>query len=879
MELTPMMKQYLEIHKQAPDAILLFRLGDFYEMFFDDAVTASRVLSLVLTGRNCGLDDRAPMCGVPYHAVSGYIAKLIKAGHKVAVCEQVEDPSEAKGIVRREIVKIISPGTITDENLLNEKENNYLLCIYSNAITFCITYIDVSTAEFKTCVISGRDRNINLVNEIEKISPKEILCNDVFFEENDKQNIFKKHKYNICMLDNSYFQYENALKIIKENINITKLNKSEIFDFNELSYIKCIGAVLLYVNNNHKQMVKYIKNIEKYMQDDYMILDTTSRRNLELTKNMTTMEKNGSLLWVLDKCETSMGSRKLKEWIESPLKNYNQIVFRQNAVEELRNNVVQMNDIKGILCQIYDIKRISTRICNENCSPKDMLLLRTSTLNLKNIKKILRLSKSDYLLMLSENVDELYDIASLIEKAIEENAPNQLKDGSVIKIGYDAMIDNLRDVAQNSQKILAEMEETEKERTKIKNLKIKYNKVFGYYIEISNANLGLVPENYIRKQTLANSERYYTEELKQLETDILSAEEKLIKREAEVFESIRLEIFRQIERILHTAEAIAEIDVLASFAYTAYIYAYCRPEITDNGVIHLVDSRHPVIELIEKDNEFIPNSCLINTTDRRMQIITGPNMAGKSTFIRQIAIITLMAQLGSFVPAQAAQISIVDRIFTRVGASDDLLSGRSTFMVEMSEVADILKNATSKSLIILDEVGRGTSTFDGLSIAWAICEYIANQDLLGAKTLFATHYHELTELENHNGIINLCIRAVEKENGVIFLRKIEEGIVDKSYGIEVARLAGIPKNIIARATQILQLLEKQEHISKSKIENIKNTDIALSTYISENENINEDEKEVIDTIKKLSINNISPIDALMILNELKNNLEKEKAVE
>ncbi len=879
MELTPMMKQYLEIHKQAPDAILLFRLGDFYEMFFDDAVTASRVLSLVLTGRNCGLEDKAPMCGVPYHAVSGYIAKLIKAGHKVAICEQVEDPAEAKGIVKREIVKIISPGTVTDEKLLNEKENNYLLCIYSNGISFCIAYIDVSTAEFKTCILSGQERNINLINEVEKISPKEILCNDVFIEENNKKNLITKYKHSIHVLDNSFFQYDKAVKIIKEHISVSKLNRAEIYDSNELSYIRCIGAVLLYLNNNHKQMIRYIKNIEKYTQDEYMILDATSRRNLELTKNMTTMEKHGSLLWVLDKCDTAMGSRKLKEWIENPLKNQNKILFRQNAVQELRDNIIQMNDMKEILSEIYDIKRIATRICNDNCSPKDMLLLQYSTLNLKNVKNVLKISKNDYLSMLSHSIDDLHDIANMIRNAIEDNAPAQLKDGNIIKKGYDEVIDNLRNITQNSRKILSDMEDAEKEKTKIKNLKIKYNKVFGYYIEVSNANLNLVPENYIRKQTLANSERYFTEELKQLETDILSAEDKLTKREAQVFEMVRQEIFCQIERILHTAEAIAEIDVLTTFAYTAYIYSYCRPEIADNGIIKLMDSRHPVIEQIEKNNEFIPNSCNLNTSDRRMQIITGPNMAGKSTFIRQIAIITLMAHIGSFVPAKSARISVVDKIFTRVGASDDLLSGRSTFMVEMNEVANILKNATKKSLIILDEVGRGTSTFDGLSIAWAICEYISNEDILGAKTLFATHYHELTELDSHDGIVNLCIRAVEKEDEVIFLRKIEEGTVDKSYGIDVARLAGMPDNIIKRARSILQVLEKQEYISKNKIENIVSTDITLNMFNMKNELLSKEEKEAIDIIKNLSINNISPIDALMILNQIKNNLEKEKAVE
>lgn len=869
MELTPMMKQYLQIHKQAPDAILLFRLGDFYEMFFDDAVTASRVLSLVLTGRNCGLDDRAPMCGVPYHAVNTYIAKLIKAGHKVAVCEQVEDPATAKGIVKREIIKIISPGTVTDDALLNEKENNYLLCVFDNSASVCIAYADVSTAEFKTCVISGPDRYINLSNEIEKISPKEILCNDIFFEANGRKNILSRSYSTISKLDKSYFDYDNALLVLKSHFDMQSLNKSDFFDADSALYVKCAGAVLKYLDNNNKQVLKYIKKIDKYSQDDFMVLDSSTRRNLELTSNMATGDKYGSLLWVLDNCKTSMGSRKLKEWIENPLIKHVKIISRQDAVGTIRSDIILMNDLSDVLSKIYDLKRVSTRICNDSCSPKDMLMLSASTVGIKNIKNLTKNSKSSLLKELSDKIDILDDIKQLIDASISITAPINLKDGNVIKDGYDEEIDKLRNIAKNSQGILAKMEEDERERTKIKTLKIKYNKVFGYYIDITNSYAGMVPDNYIRKQTLANSERYYTQELKQLETDVLTAEEKLINREKEVFQSVRQSVYDQIERILATADAVAEIDVLISFAHTAYINSYCRPEITESGEIELIDSRHPVIELIDKNNEFIPNSCNINNADRHMQIITGPNMAGKSTYIRQIALITLMAQTGSFVPAKSAKISVVDRIFTRVGASDDLLTGRSTFMVEMSEVANILKNATKDSLIILDEVGRGTSTYDGMSIAWAVCEYIANAELLGAKTLFATHYHELTQLGQRDGIINLCIRAVEKDSGVIFLRKIQEGIVDKSYGIEVARLAGIPNNIIARAAEILQSLEQKDH--GEIIDSLLKSNIYCA-YSTDNAKLNEREENALEIIKNLQVNSITPLDALNILNELKKNL-------
>lgn len=870
MELTPMMKQYLQIHKQAPDAILLFRLGDFYEMFFDDAVTASRVLSLVLTGRNCGLDDRAPMCGVPYHAANTYIAKLIKAGHKVAVCEQVEDPATAKGIVKREIIKIISPGTVTDDALLNEKENNYLLCIFDNTASVCISYADVSTAEFKTCVISGPDRYLNLVNEIEKISPKEILCNDIFFHKNSVKNILPKFYSNLSKLDKSYFDYEEALLTLKSHFDMQSLNKSDFFDSNSALYVKCAGAVLKYLDSNNRQVLKYIKKIDKYSQDEFMVLDSSTRRNLELTLNMASGDKYGSLLWVLDNCKTAMGSRKLKEWIENPLIKLDKIISRQEAVAQVRYDIVLMNDLSDVLSKVYDLKRVSTRICNDSCSPKDMQMLSNSTFGIKNIKNLTKNSKSGLLCELSDKIDELDDIKQLIENSISVSAPASLKDGNVIKEGYDEEIDNLRNIAVNSQNILAKMEEDERARTKIKTLKIKYNKVFGYYIDITNSYADMVPDNYIRKQTLANSERYYTQELKQLEKDVLTAEEKLICREKEVFECVRRRIYDQIERILATADAVAEIDVLTSFAYTAYINSYCRPEITDNGEIELAESRHPVIERIDKDNEFIPNSCNMNNTDRHMQIITGPNMAGKSTYIRQIALIVLMAQIGSFVPAKIAKISVADRIFTRVGASDDLLTGRSTFMVEMSEVANILKNATKESLIILDEVGRGTSTYDGMSIAWAVCEYIANAELLGAKTLFATHYHELTQLGQKDGIINLCIRAVEKDNGVIFLRKIEEGTVDKSYGIEVARLAGIPSNIIARASEILAGLEKKDH--GDAIDNLLKSNIYCA-YSSDNAKLNENEENVLEIIKNLQVNSVTPLDALNILNELKKNLE------
>jgi len=867
MELTPMMKQYLEIHKQAPDAILFFRLGDFYEMFFDDAICASRVLSLVLTGRSCGLEDRAPMCGVPYHSAGAYIAKLIKAGHKVAICEQVEDPATAKGIVKREIVKIISPGTVTEEELLNEKENNYLLCLYGNSYSICAAYIDISTAEFKTCVFSGADKYAELANEIEKIAPKEIICDEDFYNLNGEKNIIPANKCLISKLNGEYFHYDNCLKILKNTFDISLLTKSEIFKADSALYIKCAGAVLLYLQNNNRQVLKYLKKIESYSQNDYMTLDASTRKNLELVHNMSSSDKYGSLLWVLDNCKTAMGSRKLKEWIENPLIKRDKILLRQNSVTEIRNNLVLMNDLANNLGKVHDLKRIATRICGDSCTAKDLLMLKSSTDSVKDIKNLIKNSKSEKLANLSDGICELEDLRQLIEDSIDSS--DKLKEGSIIKPGYDKQIDALREISQNSKAVLEKMESDEREKTKIKTLKIKYNKVFGYYIDITNSYADMVPDNYVRKQTLANSERYYTQELKELETELLTAQEKLISREKEVFFSIRARVYEQIEKILQTADALAELDVLVSFAYTAYINSYCCPEIITSGEIELTHSRHPVIEQTDKNNEFIPNSCSMNNTTRRMQIITGPNMAGKSTYIRQVALIALMAQTGSYVPAQSARISVADRIFTRIGASDDLLSGRSTFMVEMSEVANILKNATKDSLIILDEVGRGTSTYDGMSIAWAVCEYIADNNLLGAKTLFATHYHELTQLSERDGIINLCIRAAEKENGVVFLRKIEEGAADKSYGIEVARLAGLPQNIINRAAYILDNLEKQD---RSEIMQNLAGDNIYCAYTADKPAMEENEAKALEKIRSINIYSITPLDALNLLHEIKNDL-------
>jgi DNA mismatch repair protein MutS len=878
MELTPMMKQYLQIHEEVPDAILFFRLGDFYEMFFDDAITASKVLSLVLTGRACGLEEKAPMCGVPYHAASGYIAKLVKAGYKVAVCEQTEDAAEAKGLVRREIVQIISPGTMTDSAYLDEKENNFLLCAYESALYTCLSYIDISTAECKTILFSALSNQSDLLSEIEKIAPAEVVCNEVFYDKYHRHRLFTSRlNIKLSLLDDEYFDYDTAKAILKNQLGPVGDTFFSEDKTENAALIRANGAMLLYLKNMQKSALQYISAIERYSKTDAMHLDASTRYHLELIKS-TRGSKKGSLLWVLDQCKTAMGARKLKSWIESPLNDRKAILERQGAVAALRDDLAALGEVRKMLQGIHDLQRVATIICSAACSPKNILMLKSSILRIGEIKECAVLSQSAYLQKIQNQIDDLADLYTLIDQAIDDEAPLAVKDGGVIKTGYHEQIDYLRKMAGSRQEVLSEMESEERESTGIKNLKIKYNKIFGYYIDVTNSYKDLVPAHYVRKQTLVNSERYYTEELKQLEIDILSAEESLLAKEKEIYEQVRTSITSQVERILSTAQAVAALDVLASFAQAAYDNRYNAPAIIEDGSITLVDSRHPVVELVETRNEFIPNSCRLDTDKRRMQIITGPNMAGKSTFIRQVALIVLMAQIGSFVPAAKAEISVVDRIFTRIGASDDISTGQSTFMVEMNEVSGILQNATKDSLIILDEMGRGTSTYDGLSIAWAVCEYIADKDLLGAKTLFATHYHELTDLaQTTDGVINLCIRALEQEEGVIFLRKIEEGIVDKSYGIEVAKLAALPDDVIERAYEILADLE-EEH---NKTQRGATTPPRPRAKTAQNENksrLTPNQSAVLGALRTASIDSLSPLEALVFLDKLKKMLmEKEES--
>ncbi len=875
-QLTPMMKQYLQIHEEVPDAILLFRLGDFYEMFFDDAIVASKVLSLVLTGRACGLEEKAPMCGVPYHAASGYIAKLVKAGHKVAVCEQTEDAALAKGLVRREIVQIISPGTITDSAHLDEKENNFLLCAYENALYTCLSYIDISTAECKTILFSSFDNKRDLLSEIEKITPAECICNQMFYDKYRENRLFSSRlNIKLSLLDDEYFDYDNSKSILKAQIGPLSDNFFSEDKTENAVFVRTNGALLTYLKNMQKFALHYLRTIERYCKDDTMSLDSATRSHLELIRS-TRGSKKGSLLWVLDQCKTAMGARKLKSWIENPLTNKAAILQRQEAVGALRDDTTALGELRKALTGIHDLQRVSTIICSAACSPKNILMLKQSISRIGEIKACAVFTRSPYLRELYGKIDELADIYALIDAAIDDGAPIALKDGGVIKTGYDEQVDHLRSLAGGRQEVLSKMESEERAATGIKNLKIKYNKVFGYYIDVTNSYKELVPDYYIRKQTLVNSERYYTEALKQLEIDIISAGENLLAKEKEIYEQVRTVITTQADRILSTAAAIAAVDVLASFAYVAYTNRYRAPQITDDGSIALIQSRHPVVELIETQNEFIANSCHMDMDKRRMQIITGPNMAGKSTFIRQVALIVLMAQIGSFVPAEEAVISVTDRIFTRIGASDDISTGQSTFMVEMNEVSGILQNATKDSLIILDEMGRGTSTYDGLSIAWAVCEYIADKDLLGAKTLFATHYHELTDLAlTTQGVINLCIRAVEQEEGVIFLRKIEEGIVDKSYGIEVAKLAALPEDIILRAYDVLAQLE-EEH-SKTQKGTTPPRPRAKTAREHRQSHATRTQSAVLGALRELSIDTLSPLEALTLLDKLQKMLtEKEE---
>ena len=811
--LTPMMQQYMAIKEQYKDCILFYRLGDFYEMFYDDALTASRELEITLTGKNCGQEERAPMCGVPYHAVDVYLNKLVAKGYKVAICEQAEDPKQAKGIVKREVIRIVTPGTNLSQQALDEGRNNYLMCLVYDNNQFGLAITDISTGDFYTTEVATLKE---LYDEIHRFSPSEIICNDSFYMSGASLDDFKDRLHvSVSTLGTWYMDEAVSVQKIKEHFKVASLDGLGLTDFP--SGTLAVGALLLYLYETQKNTLDNLTKITPYRSGGYMIIDSATNRNLELIETLREKQKKGSLLWVLDKTKTAMGARLMRNWIEQPLIEKKKITARQDAVEELYNDMITREEIREYLNAVYDLERLVTRISYRTANPRDLIAFKTSLGMIPPVKQLLSQAKSAELKEIDERMDCLEDIYDLIEKSIQDEPPIMIREGGMIKEGYNEDVDKFRLSRTEGKTWLAELEAREKEKTGIKNLRVRYNKVFGYYLEVTNSYKELVPEDWTRKQTLANAERYITPELKELEDMILGAEDKLAALEYDLYCEVRDSIGEQVVRIQETAKAIAHLDVLASLACVAQSNDYVRPSINTKGVIDIQGGRHPVVEKMNNNQMFIDNDTYLDNKNHRISIITGPNMAGKSTYMRQSALIVLMAQIGSFVPAKSANIGIVDRIFTRVGASDDLASGQSTFMVEMTEVANILRNATSRSLLILDEIGRGTSTFDGLSIAWAVVEHISNPKLLGAKTLFATHYHELTELEGKlDSVNNYCIAVREQGDDIIFLRKIIRGGADKSYGIQVARLAGVPDSVIDRAKEISSWLEETDVTDKAK---------------------------------------------------------------
>ena len=800
-EYSPMMQRYLETKEQYKDCILFYRLGDFYEMFFDDAILVARELEITLTGKDCGQEERAPMAGVPHHAAEMYIAKLVNKGYKVAICEQLEDPKTTKGIVKRGVIRVVTPGTIVESNMLEERKNNYIMSIFKSGIYFGISVCDISTGEFYSAEIKDNNNFPMLLDEIARYTPSELVVNSMMSDCTEEMNKIKERFENIYVTKFNDKFFTNELENLDLRFNIIDTNGKKIENFGEKKLvISSIHALVEYIEETQKTSLDHINKIIVYQLSRYMALDVNSRKNLEITEKMRDKSKKGTLLWVLDKTSTSMGGRLLRRWLSDPLVDVVEINKRLNSVKELKDNIMLRGDIVENLKKVYDIERLAGKMAYGNANARDMVTLKNSLLKLPDVKSLLKDCKTDLLKELYENLDELQDIYELIEKSIVDDPPMTIKDGGIIKLGYDAEIDKLKTAGTEGKTWLVRLESEEREKTGIKNLKIGFNKVFGYFIEVTKSYLDQVPERFIRKQTLANAERYITEELKNLENQILGAEEKVVNLEYDAFTEIREEISKNVKRLQKTSEVVSSLDVLTSFAEVAEDMNNCMPEVTSSGVIDIKNGRHPVIEKILGTGTFIENDTYLDKDDNRLSIITGPNMAGKSTYMRQVALITLMAQVGSFVPAEVAKIGVVDKIFTRVGASDDLSMGQSTFMVEMMEVANILKEATSNSLVILDEIGRGTSTYDGLSIAWAVAEFISNKEKCGAKTLFATHYHELTELENRlEGIKNYSIAVKEKGEDIIFLRKIVRGGTDESYGIHVARLAGVPKDVTRKS--------------------------------------------------------------------------------
>lgn len=876
MSITPMMQQYLETKKQYKDCIIFYRLGDFYEMFFEDAITASKELEITLTGKNCGLEERAPMCGVPYHAADSYLNKLVTKGYKVAIVEQVEDPATAKGIVKREVVRIVTPGTNLNTSALDETKNNYLMSIVCVENCFGIAIVDITTGDF---FVTEVENNRALLDEIYKFMPSEIICNDAFLLTGiDIDDLKNRLNITLFQLESWYFDDDMCKKALTDHFKVYDLSALGIDNYDVGT--NAAGALMQYLTETQKNSLSHLTQIIPYSTNKFMILDTSTRRNLELCETLREKQKRGSLLWVLDKTKTAMGARMLRSYIEQPLIDKESIIKRQKAIEELNKSLITRDELREYLSPIYDLERLISKVAYKSANPRDLIALLNSLKMLPHIKTVIQDFKSPLFKEITEELDVLDDITSLIDNSINEDPPINIKEGGIIKEGYNEEVDRLRKAKTEGKTWLAELETKEKEKTGIKGLKIKYNKVFGYYLDVTNSYKDLVPDYYVRKQTLTNSERYTTDELKQLEDVILGAEDKLFSLEYNIFSEIRDEISSQVVRIQTTAKALAKIDVFASLAYVAEHNNYVKPNINEKGIIDIKNGRHPVVEKMMPDSMFVTNDTYLDMNNNRVSIITGPNMAGKSTYMRQTALITLMAQIGSFVPATSANIGVCDKIFTRVGASDDLASGQSTFMVEMTEVANILRNATPKSLLILDEIGRGTSTFDGLSIAWAVVEHICDIKLLGAKTLFATHYHELTELEGTmKGVNNYCISVKEQGDNIVFLRKIVKGGADKSYGIQVAKLAGVPDSVINRAKELVAELSNADITAKAKEIAANMTPGNSIKGVNDNVELHQmslfdtvKEDDIITEIEELDLGTMTPIDALNHLYKIQNKL-------
>ncbi len=868
MALSPMMQHYMQMKEQYPDSLMFYRLGDFYEMFFDDAKIASKELELTLTGRDCGLENRAPMCGVPFHAADVYISRLVEKGYKVAICEQMEDPKEAKGIVKREVIRVVTAGTVTDQAGLDENRNNYILSVVTRGENYGIAIADISTGR---CMVTETDSRIKLLDEINKFMPSELICNqESLLGSIDKESLKERSNITITDLPDRYFEDETCEEVLCRQFGCKTTKGLGIADMHFA--FMAVGALFGYLYETQKSKIDQITGLTPYAVDDYMLIDSYTRRNLELTETIREKTRRGSLLWVLDKTGTAMGARKLRSMIEQPLKDIKQINKRLDAVSALYDQPMLRDEMREYLSAVYDMERLLSRIANKTANPRDLIAFRSSLKSLPYVKQIAAEFKCDAIDEIISKLDTCDDMYELVERAIDDDPPLALHDGGIIKSGYNEEADRLRAVKSEGKSWLMELEENEKARTGISKLRIKFNRVFGYYIEVTNSFKDKVPDDYIRRQTLSNAERYTMPRLKELESDILGADEKLTTLEYNLFCEVRDEIAKHIGRIQKTANAVASLDALCSLAYVAMKNRYVRPRLNKCGVIDIKEGRHPVVELLANGNMFIPNDTYLDDQSD-IDVITGPNMAGKSTYMRQSALIVLMAQMGSFVPASSADIGIVDRIFTRVGASDDLSSGQSTFMVEMTEVANILRNASSQSLLILDEIGRGTSTFDGLSIAWAVIEYIS--DKIKAKTLFATHYHELTELEGKiRGVKNFCIAVKEQGDDIVFLRKIIKGGADKSYGIQVARLAGVPKDVLKRAKELSEQLhsaditETVKEIAQKSPETVKNESFEQMSLFDEST-----DHDIVEELAAVDLTSVTPIEALNLLFKLQNEIK------